>query len=135
MTATAITARKGDLMRKAAPVLGLMAALALGLALPSLAEASSSGGGLPWEGPLQKVVDSITGPVAFGISVLAVVGCGVGLAMGGDMNEFLRRFMMLTIVVAVIVFAVNIMSSVFGVGAVIDLPTAQAAVAGVVALP
>lgn len=123
MRATAIARPRGGRMRKAAPVLGMMAVAALALALPGLVEASSSGGGLPWEGPLQKVVDSITGPVAFGISVLAVVGCGVGLAMGGDMNEFLRRFMMLTIVVAVIVFAVNIMSSVFGVGAVIDLPS------------
>ena len=127
MTASALAARKpGGKLRPMAPVLGLLALAAAAVILPGAVEASSSGGGLPWEGPLQRVVDSITGPVAFGISVLAVVGCGVGLAMGGDMNEFLRRFMMLTIVVAVIVFAVNIMSSVFGVGAVIDMPIVQA---------
>lgn len=132
MTASALAARKpGGKLRQMAPALGLLALAAAVAILPGVVEASSSGGGLPWEGPLQRVVDSITGPVAFGISVLAVVGCGVGLALGGDMNEFLRRFMMLTIVVAVIVFAVNIMSSVFGVGAVIDLPTIQA---GTVAL-
>lgn len=127
MTAIAVAAAKrGGKLRQAAPALGLLALAAMALALPGIVEASSSGGGLPWEGPLQRVVDSITGPVAFGVSVLAVVGCGIGLAMGGDMNEFLRRFMMLTIVVAVIVFAVNIMSSVFGVGAVIDMPIVQA---------
>lgn len=128
MTASALAARKpGGKLRQWAPALGLLALAAL--VLPGVVEASSSGGGLPWEGPLQRVVDSITGPVAFAVSVLAVVGCGVGLAMGGDMNEFLRRFMILTIVVAVIVFAVNIMSSVFGVGAVIDLPTTSAGAA------
>lgn len=125
MTATAIERRKsGGKLRKAAPLFGLMAVAALVVAAPGLVEASSSGGGLPWEGPLKKVVDSITGPVAFGISALSVVGCGVGLAMGGDMNEFLRRCMMLTLAVALIVFAVNFLSSVMGVGAVIDLPTA-----------
>jgi type IV secretion system protein VirB2 len=125
MTATDIVERpRARKLRGAVPLFGMLAVAALVATQPGLVEASSSAQGLPWEGPLTKIVDSITGPVAFAFSAIAVVGCGIGLAMGGDMNEFLRRCMMLTMAVALIVFAVNFLSSVMGVGAVIDLPTA-----------
>lgn len=76
----------------------LVAPLMLGMLmlLPELAWASSSSG-MPWESPLSKVVDSITGPVAFGISTLGVVVAGMSL------------------VIALIVFATNVLSSIFGV--------------------
>ena len=32
---------------------------------------SAGGGGLPWEGPLKKIADSLTGPVALAISLIA----------------------------------------------------------------
>jgi type IV secretory pathway VirB2 component (pilin) len=50
------------------------------LVLPVLAHASGSG--LPWEGPLQRILDSISGPVAKVIGVLAIVLTGLGLAFG-----------------------------------------------------
>ena len=43
--------------------------LLVALATPALA---SSGGGLPWEGPLQQIQQSITGPVAGFIALAAV---------------------------------------------------------------
>lgn len=95
--------------------------LAIILLIPELAEASTAGGGgLPWETPLQTLSNSIKGPVAFTISLLGLVGCGAALIWGGEINEFIRRFIMLVLVISLLVFASNILSNLFGVGAVIS---------------
>ena len=52
---------------------GAMVALLAALAASPAAASSSGGGGLPWETPLQTITTSITGPVAFAISVIGVV--------------------------------------------------------------
>jgi type IV secretion system protein VirB2 len=77
-------------------------------------------GTLPWEGPLQTIATSLTGPVAFSVSIIGIFATGATLMWGGEMNEFARRAALMGLVVAVIVFATNIMSSAFGVtGAVV----------------
>jgi type IV secretion system protein TrbC len=81
--------------------------------------ASSGGNGLEWETPLQRVANSIKGPVAFGVSLLAIVACGCALAFGGEIGEFVRRIIMLVLVISVIVFAASILQNLFGVGALI----------------
>ena len=43
---------------------------------------SAGGGGLPWEGPLKKIADSLTGPVALAISLIAFVVAGGTLVFG-----------------------------------------------------
>lgn len=75
-------------MRKAS-ARGLLAATtscALALAGPALA----AGSDMPWEGPLQQVVDSITGPVAQAAAVVAVVIFGAGVAMS-ESGSGMRR--------------------------------------------
>ena len=62
-----------------AVLIGCFFALAL-MVLPAIAHASGSG--LPWESPLQKILDSISGPVAKVVGVLAIVLTGLGLAFG-----------------------------------------------------
>jgi type IV secretion system protein VirB2 len=64
---------------------GLCAATAfcgLLIAGPALA----GGSGMPWEGPLQQIVDSVTGPVVQAAAVIAVVlfGAGVAMSEGGS---------------------------------------------------
>ncbi len=49
---------------------------ALALAAPAYA----SGSGMPWEGPLQQILDSITGPVARAVGVIAIVMAGFTIA-------------------------------------------------------
>jgi type IV secretory pathway VirB2 component (pilin) len=83
------------------------------------AHAAGAGGITEWETPLQKVMQSITGPVAFSISAIGVVVAGAMLIWGGEINEFGRRIIMLVLVIAVIVTAVNLLSTLFGVGAVV----------------
>jgi type IV secretion system protein VirB2 len=45
------------------------------------------GGGMPWEGPLNQLLDSLTGPVSRVVGAVAIIGLGVGLAFseGGSM--------------------------------------------------
>jgi type IV secretion system protein VirB2 len=62
------------------------AACGLMAAQPALA----GGAGMPWEGPLQKVVESVTGPVVQAAAVLAVVIFGAGVAMS-ESGSGLRR--------------------------------------------
>jgi type IV secretion system protein VirB2 len=95
--------------------------LAVLLASDLAQAATSGGGGMEWEAPLTKFADSIKGPVAFVISLLGIVVCGAVLIWGGEINEFVRRFIMLIMVISILVFASNILSGLFGVGAVIAL--------------
>ncbi len=64
----------------AAAVCGLTAAQ------PALA----GGAGMPWEGPLQQIVESVTGPVVQAAAVLAVVVFGAGIAMS-ESGSGMRR--------------------------------------------
>ncbi|MCZ5870992.1 conjugal transfer protein TrbC, partial [Vibrio parahaemolyticus] len=54
-------------------------------------------------------------PVAFGASALGIVAASVGLIFGGEMDGFVRTLMMIGLVVAVIVGAVNLLTMLFGV--------------------
>lgn len=46
------------------------------------ANAFAAGSGMPWEGPLQKILDSFSGPVAKILGVIAIIATGLGLAFG-----------------------------------------------------
>jgi type IV secretion system protein VirB2 len=43
--------------------------------------AFAASAGMPWEGPLQQIVASLTGPVAKAIGVAAIVITGLGMAI------------------------------------------------------
>ena len=45
------------------------------------------GGGMPWEGPLQQLLSSLTGPVSQVVGAVAIIGLGIGIAFseGGSM--------------------------------------------------
>jgi type IV secretion system protein VirB2 len=91
------------------------------LLIPDIASAANNGGGgnLPWEGPLTKLSNSIKGPVAYAISLMGIVAAGAMLIWGGEINEFVRRIIMLILVISLIVFASNVLTTLFNSGAVI----------------
>lgn len=86
---------------------------------PGAAQASTAGGSLPWDGPLTTLKNDLTGPVAFTISLLAMVACGAALVFGGEINEFIRRIIMLVLVVALITGVVNVAGALGITGAVV----------------
>lgn len=66
------------------------ALLTIALLLAASAEAHAAGSGLPWEAPLERILESIEGPVAKVIAVLIIIVTGLSLAFG-DMSGGFRR--------------------------------------------
>ena len=52
--------------------------------------AMAAGSGMPWEAPLQRILESIEGPVAKVVAVISIIVTGLSLAFG-DMGGGLRR--------------------------------------------
>ncbi|MEJ2116618.1 MAG: TrbC/VirB2 family protein [Alphaproteobacteria bacterium] len=71
---------------------------------------------LPWETPLETLTNSIKGPVAYFISLLGIVVAGAMLIFGGEINEFVRRLIMLVLVISLIIFSSNVLSTLFSSG-------------------
>lgn len=91
--------------------------VALFLAAAGTAHAATGGGGLPWETPLTTLSNSVTGPVAYGVSLIGIVGAGgILIFVGGMINEFLRSVLFCVLVIALIISAKNTLTS-FGFAA------------------
>lgn len=84
---------------------------------------TTTGGGLPYESWLTSLRDSVTGPVAFTLSIVGIVVAGGVLIFGGDLNGFFRTLIFMVLVMAFLVGAQNMMSSFFGSAAVISWTT------------
>ena len=105
--------------RKALPVRTALA-FVVGATLSHPAFASS-GGSLPWEGPLQQIQQSITGPVAGFIALAAVAVAGGMLIFGGELNDFARRLMYVVLVAGILLGATQIVALFGATGASIGL--------------
>lgn len=96
----------------------LLALAALMFLLPQHAfAAEGTGGGLPYEGWLTNLRNSVTGPVAFALSIVGIVIAGGVLIFGGDLNGFFRTLIFIVLVMALLVGAQNMMGTFFGRGA------------------
>lgn len=85
----------------------MVASVAVVLA-PSAAFAA--GANMPWEGPLDQIVQSLTGPVAKGLGVLAIVSVGFGFAFsegGSTLRRVLGIVLGLSIAFAAAQFGLN----------------------------
>lgn len=81
---------------------------------------AGSGGGLPWEAPLEQIQQSITGPVAGFIALAAVAVAGGMLIFGGELNDFARRLMYVVLVAGILLGASQIVSLFGATGATIS---------------
>lgn len=79
--------------------------------------AEGTGGTLPYEPWLVQLRNSVTGPVAFALSIIGIVIAGGVLIFGGDLNGFFRSLIFLTLVMALLIGAQNVMGTYFGRGA------------------
>ena len=64
------------------------AAISLSLAINTTAQAAGSG--MPWEQPLQQVLESVQGPVAKIVAVIVIIVTGLTLAFGESSGGFRR---------------------------------------------
>ncbi|NMV72420.1 trbC (plasmid) (plasmid) [Agrobacterium fabrum] len=102
------------------------ALVAAPIVLASVAPAlASSGGSLPWEGPLQQIQESITGPVAGAIALAAVAIAGGMLIFGGELNDFARRLVYVVLVAGILLGATNIVGLFGATGASVGLTDEQ----------
>lgn len=104
------------------PKIALMTVIAIAASTPAFA---SSGGSLPWEGPLEQIQESITGPVAGYIALAAVAIAGGMLIFGGELNDFARRLVYVVLVAGILLGATTIVGLFGATGASIGLPPGQ----------
>lgn len=98
--------------------------MALCLLASQSAEATvGAGGNLPYETWLTSLRNSVTGPVAFTLSLVGIVVTGGVLIFGGELNAFFRSIIFLVLVMALIVGANNLLTNLFGSGAEISATT------------
>ena len=80
----------------------------------------AAGSDMPWEGPLQDILDSIQGPVARIVAVIIIITTGLALAFGdssGGFRKLVQIVFGLSIAFAASSFFLTFFS--FGGGAVI----------------
>ena len=101
-------------------------AVAMTAALLIAAPAHAAGSGMPWETPLQAVVDSITGPVAQAAAVIAVTIFGLGLAFS-ESGSGMRRGLSILFGLAIAFAAASFFLDWFGFAGGMTLPSAPPA--------
>ena len=96
-----------------------LAVLAICSAMSGLARAAGSS--MPWEAPLQSILDSVQGPVAKIVAVIIIISTGLTLAFGETAGGFRRLIQIvfgLSIAFAASSFFLSFFS--FGGGALIS---------------
>ena len=78
--------RPGRLDGPARQAMQGMVLAALMLLLAGTAQAAGSS--MPWEGPLQSILESIQGPVARIVAVIIIIATGLALAFGDTSGGF-----------------------------------------------
>lgn len=96
------------LMKKS--MFGFVVILAL-CAVPDAAHAA--GTGMPWEGPLDQILNSLTGPVAKVIGTLAILGSGIGMALS-EGGSSVRKFVFVIFGLSIAFTAASFFLPLFG---------------------
>jgi type IV secretion system protein VirB2 len=99
----------------------VLASAVVGLSLAIATGAQAAGSGMPWEQPLQQVLESVQGPVAKIVAVIVIIVTGLTLAFGESSGGFRRLIQIvfgLSIAFAASSFFLSFFS--FGGGALIS---------------
>lgn len=96
----------------------IAAASLVAAAGPALA---SGGSGLPWDQPIQKLVDGVSGPVAFGFAFMGLIALGVRWIYGGDLGPAAKMLMTLVIGVSILAFAAGFLAQLFGLSGAVAM--------------
>ena len=98
-------------LRGRASTLALGAFVTLALSTPAHAAGSS----MPWEAPLQSILESIQGPVAKIVAVMIIIATGLALAFG-DTSGGARRMIQLVFGLSIAFAASSFFLSFFSFG-------------------
>ncbi|MGP2492622.1 TrbC/VirB2 family protein [Mesorhizobium sp. PUT5] len=107
------------MLREARQHLASLAALAT-IMVTAAMPAHASGSSMPWEEPLQQILESIEGPVAKIVAVIIIIATGLALAFGdtgGGFRKLIQIVFGLSIAFAASSFFLSFFS--FGGGALV----------------
>jgi len=79
------------------------------------APAHAAGSGMPWEGPLTQILDSVEGPVAKIVGTLAIIITGLTLAFGDTGGGF-RKLIQIVFGLSIAFTATSFFLSFFSFG-------------------
>ncbi len=107
--------------RPSISVIALAVALTATALLATCMPAHAAGSGMPWEAPLQRILESIEGPVAKVVAVVTIIITGLTLAFG-DMGGGFRRLVQIVFGLSIAFAATSFFLSFFSFagGAMID---------------
>ena len=77
--------------------------------------ARAAGSGMPWEAPLQRILESVQGPVAKIVAVIIITVTGLGLAFGDTSGGF-RKMVQVVFGLSVAFAATSFFLSFFSFG-------------------
>ncbi|MBR7653664.1 TrbC/VIRB2 family protein [Brucella oryzae] len=111
---------KPSVLRDARKRLAGSTALATIMFMAAIPAAHASGSSMPWEAPLQKILESVEGPVSKIIAVIIIIVTGLTLAFGdtgGGFRKLIQIVFGLSIAFAASSFFLSFFS--FGGGALV----------------
>ena len=79
------------------------------------AQALAAGSNMPWEQPLQQILDSVQGPVAKIVAVIIIIVTGLSLAFGDTSGGF-RRLIQIVFGISIAFAASSFFLSFFSFG-------------------
>ena len=106
---------------RATPTIAVATMLTAAVLLATCMPAHAAGSGMPWEAPLQRILESIEGPVAKVVAVVTIIITGLTLAFG-DMGGGFRRLVQIVFGLSIAFAATSFFLSFFSFagGAMID---------------
>jgi type IV secretion system protein VirB2 len=112
--------RTGRLQQLSVSSVIVVAVTLVALAMNST-PAGAAGSGMPWEAPLQRILESIEGPVAKVSAVVIIILTGLSLAFG-DMGGGIRRLVQIVFGLSIAFAATSFFLTFFSFagGALID---------------
>ena len=81
--------------------------------------AGTSSTSMPYDGVLEKFVDSLTGSVAYAIVIAGIFLAGVGIIFGGELAQWVKSLSWVVLAGSSMIFAGQILSTLFGTSAVL----------------
>ena len=69
---------------------------------------------MPWDTGISNIQDSLTGPVATGISLIGLIAAGAMLVFGGEISGFLKQLIYLVLAISLILCGNSFITNVMG---------------------
>lgn len=77
-------------------------------------DSAFASGTMPWDSGIKNIQESLTGPVATGISLIGLIAAGAMLVFGGEISGFLKQLIYLVLAISLILCGNSFITNVMG---------------------